>query len=86
MISPAQVSALAPSVYTTVARRIAAEGVPDVCKELNMRRETVLRLASGADTHEATLLLAAVRLGLLAVGSPTPMAISSVPAAGDLHQ
>jgi hypothetical protein len=78
-MSPTQIAALTPTVQTTISRRLATEGgVTPLAKELNMRRETVLRLASGADTHEATLLLAAVRLGLVSVGNPV-MAITSVP-------
>lgn len=66
-----------PQVVRTRIAQIQAEfGLAEASRRLNLRREVVLRLASGAPVREGTMLLAAQRLGLL---SAPPLAISSTP-------
>lgn len=65
-------------IRTRVTQIIGEIGLPEACRRLAVRREVLLRLASGAGVREGSLMLVAARLGLLA---PTA-AMASPPSFG----
>lgn len=69
------------TVRSHVARLIAERGLLEASRALSIPAETLARVGSGARVREATLVLAAQRLGLLA---PTPLAMSSAPLPSDV--
>ena len=70
-------------VYTRVAKLTAELGPAEAGRRLGIAQNTLARLAAGLPVRQGTLLLAAQRLGLLISSSPLPLALSTVPPAGE---
>ena len=71
-------------IYTRIAKLTAELGPAEAGRRLGIAQNTLARLAAGLPVRAGTLLLAEQRLGLLISSSPLPMAISSLPPAGEI--
>lgn len=70
-------------VRNRVSQLVAQLGPSEASRQLNMPKDMLVRIAAGVPVREASLLLAAQRLGLLISSSPLPLALSTLPQAGD---
>lgn len=65
-------------IRSLVAEQVKALGLAEAGRRLQMAPHTLASLAGGLPVREATLALAALRLGLLSV-APTPVAMCTAP-------
>lgn len=71
-------------VRSQIHASIQSIGLAETAKRLDLHAEVLARVACGARVRAGTIALAGQRLALLIAATSQPLALSSMPVAGDL--